>query len=207
MTPDDISWPVLHCCGETVFFEPSESFSNAYFGGPLERSFSGQSFGPHALHRVLTVSPYELAHPKGHKLQGKLPFFFGMRFDGQRIRYGIPTKTVVDSGHIDETAPVVIRSMVPTESSDDWPYEHYPELFPYHPLCESKRVNMSSSEFEESFTWQGLELASHEMAVVVPSNPYLGVSMWGRMGDEAGVIIVFVYNFKTQEVRAESQCT
>lgn len=209
MTPDDIQWPALYTAGTAIFFGPSDNFGQAYFGGPLEHRFTGIAFGPASLHRIFTFSPAYLPQPAGHKLQGNLSLFYGMRFGGCTLRYKVPVMGGVGAQYIggtkDETE---ILEIDPVESSNDWPYHGYPEFLPYVPLSESNRVNMPLVQFLEELTWQGLEDPSEDdMIIVVPACPRLGVSIWGRMGDEEAVQLVFRYNYRTFEVTATNQCT
>lgn len=209
MTPDDIRWPVVYCSGYAVFFERNTaSIGSDYFGGPLKQKFVGRRFGTEPLHRILTVSMAKLPQPKGHYLQGSFALFYGMRYDGCTIRYRIPVGKGVGAQYIEDTKhQVELLQIEPNESSVDWPYEDYPRLLPYIPLKEAHRTPMAAEEFEEQFTWQGLDLSQNELAVVVPTCPALGMSMWGPWGDAEAVQLVFRYDFLTREVTGSNQCT
>ena len=208
MTPDDIRWPVLYSGGFAIHFEPDEHFG-AYFGGPLEQLFRGKTFGPEPLHRILTFVPGIYPQPPGHYLQGLMGLFFGMRYDGCCLRYRLPVLDGVNAQYIESnTKPIEVLEMSPTESHPSWPYVDYPRLLPYIPLREASRTELSVEDFAQSFTWQGLEHADqYSLVVVVPSIPRLGVSLWGRGGDDENVLIVFEYNYATREVVASTQCT
>ncbi len=78
-------------------------------------------------------------------------------------------------------------------------FHQFFRMLPYVPLQEQRRLPMTAEAFEEQFTWQGLDLQPTELAVVVPTCPHLGVSMWGGGGD-GEILLVFRYDFRTREV-------
>ncbi|MDM5065600.1 hypothetical protein OB934_22875 [Aeromonas salmonicida] len=209
MTPDDLKWPAVYTDGVVVHYSPTEDFSSAYVGGPLEQAFSGVAFGPEPLHRIFTFSPAGLPQPTGHNLQGRMSLFYGMRFSGCELRYRVAVFAGVGAQYIQDYAEATqVMEMTPTVSSEDWPYTGYPLLLPYVPLREASRVAMEPEAFAESYTWQGLEELSHdELVVVVPAIARLGVSMWGRSGDDEAVQLVFRYSYASQEIHAFNQCT
>jgi hypothetical protein len=208
MTPDSLSWPVVFSSGTVLHFGPTEGFGSAYFGGPLDQTFDGQAFGPEPLHRVFTFSPAGLPQPKGNNLQGQLSLFYGLRYDGCELRYTVPVMDGVNAQFLgDHSKPVSVDFMSPDESSPDWPYLGYPSLLPYVPLQVVSRTEMRPHEFAEQYTWQGLEgFDGDELVVVVPAIARLGVSMWGRSGDDEAVQIVFRYSYRTHQVDVASQC-
>lgn len=207
-SPDDLRWPALFSGGTVVHFEPAEDLGEAYFGGPLEQAFDGEPFGPAPLHRIFTFSPAGVPQPAGHNLQGFLSLFYGMRFSGCELRYSVATTSGVNAQYIrDSAARTRVTSISPAQSCDDWPYADYPRLLPYVPLREASRHSIESGRFAELYTWQGLEdFSADELVVVVPAVARLGVSMWGRSGDQEAAILVFRYRYLTHEVHASSQC-
>lgn len=209
MTQDEIKWPVVYSCGMVVEYEPADDFGTAYFGGPLEQTFSGTDFGPEPLHRIFTFSPGKLPQPKGHYLQGALSLFYGMRYDGCNLRYRIPVKAGVKAQYIEDYNTVTeIISISPSESNQDWPYLGYPQLLPYIPLKQRSQISIAPEEFSNRFTWQGLDdISENDLIIIIPAISRLGVSMWGRMGDSEAVQLVFRYNYVTHEVQAYNQCT
>jgi hypothetical protein len=209
MTPDALSWPVVYAGGKVLRFAPADDFGGAYFGGPLEQSFAGQSFGPEPLHRVFTFSPAGLPQPAGHNLQGRLSLFYGLRFSGCDLRYKVPVMDGVNAQYVqDYSQAVSVEHISPAESSSDWPYTGYPLLLPYIPLKEQSRTEVGPEDFSEHYTWQGLEgFTGDELVVVVPAIARLGVSMWGRSGDDEAVQIIFRYSYRTRLVHATNQCT
>ena len=209
MTPDDLSWPVVFSGDQVVRFAPADDFGSAYFGGPLEQTFSGQTFGPEPLHRVFTFGPGGLPQPRGHNLQGRLSFFYGMRYSGCELRYKVPVLEGVNAQFVqDYSQSVEVDQISPSESSADWPYIGYPALLPYVPLQEVSRTSITPDEFANEYTWQGLEgFSGDELVVVVPAIARLGVSMWGRSGDDEAVQIVFRYSYRDRVIHATNQCT
>ena len=155
MTPDAISWPVVYAGGKVLRYAPADDFGGAYFGGPLEQSFSGQPFGPEPLHRVFTFSPAGLPQPSGHYLQGRLSLFYGLRFSGCDLRYKVSVMDGVNAQYVqDYSQSVSVEHISPAESSSDWPYTGYPLLLPYIPLKEQSRTDVGPEEFSEQYTWQ-----------------------------------------------------
>lgn len=201
-----IIWPVAHCNGTTIFFDRSPELSRTWFGGPVEQKFTGVTFGPAPLHRIVTFETSKLPQPDGHNLNGELPLFIGMQYEGCRIRYKLPVST---ADHVQYTRVyngLEVLELDPVASDDDWPYLDYPRILPYHPLRERERRQMTTEEFADTFDVQGLADHPLEMVFVVPACPLLGVSIWGKGGDAAEVFLVFKYNFETHEVCGESQC-
>ncbi|MBN1430697.1 MAG: hypothetical protein JXB07_20170 [Anaerolineae bacterium] len=198
-------WPAVLCNEQAVFFERAEDFGVAYFGGPLEHRFVGQAFGTEPLHRVMTLSMDKLPTPKGYKAIGDLPLFYGFRYEGCRIRYRPTVEGSPDYQMFSHSDVSEVIGISPNRSTQGWPYEDYPRILPYVPLRVAQRVPMAVADFERQMTWQGLHMSETELAVVVPANPLLGCSMWGRVGDRAEVMLVFKYDFVSHEVIAESQ--
>ena len=192
-----------------IHFAPANDFGSAYFGGPLQQSFSGARFGPEPLHRIFTFSPGGLPQPNGHNLQGQMSLFYGMRFSGCVLRYRVSIKRGVNAQYVEDYLhSTEIESILPAESSVDWPYTGYPSLLPYVPLEEIQRSSIEPQAFAERYTWQGLEdLTDNELVVVVPAIASFGVSMWGRSGDQEAVQLVFRYSYETQKLCVSNQCT
>ena len=199
-------WPVLFTGGVLVRYGPSEGLGSAYFGGPLDQEFDGQSFGPAPLHRILTVCPRGMPQSEGHNLSGQVPLFHGMQFEGCDLCYQLPVSHHENGQIVQARANPTIKRMSPIESKATWPYANYPPVLPYVPLREESRTTIKPKEFAERYTWQGLgDFFGDELVVVVPVIPSLGVSLWGREGDLEDVQLVFRYHYSTNEVRAYSQ--
>jgi hypothetical protein len=208
LAPDKIHWPVIFSAGTKIEFAPANVFGPAYFGGPLEQKFSGQQFGPEPLHRLFTFSAAALPQPKGNYLQGRMGVFFGLRYDGCELQYRVPVLEAVNAQYIQSTSPIDVRRVSPNRSSDEWPYADYPRLLPYVQMKEVSRTPMQAQEFASTHTWQGVEAISEDdLVVIVPAVATLGVSLWGRSGDEEAVQVVFRYSYSTHNATVCSQCT
>jgi len=204
LTPGELRFPVVYSAGTLIAYGPSPDFGVAYVGGPREVEFTGVELGQAPLHRILTLSLVGLPLPEGHTLYGSLPLFYGMRYSGCRLRYRAGAHGRRLLGH----GPLEILELSPATSSARWPYAGYPELLPYVPLAEVARQPISSRDFEEQYTWQGIPgLGHNSLAAVVPALSSIGVSMWGRTGDDEQVQLVFLFDPGTYEVTASNQCT
>jgi hypothetical protein len=214
MTPDHLHWPVVYSQGTLIRYTPVTTDEvgaccGAYFGGPLQQSFSGVEFGPEPLHRLFTFCPLSVPQPEGHRVTGRMSLFYGMRFDGCLL-----IRSHQNTESIDASLPLEVTSMSKVKSSPDWPYAGYPQILPYIPLMELSRESMTPSQFEKTCTWQGLEdwvggyapWSGQELVIIIPPIARLGVSMWGFDGDEMGTQIIGCYNFETQEMRVSNQC-
>lgn len=176
--------------GYMTVFNRGDEFGGTYFGGPGEYKVKGQEFGPRSLHHIATINSLDL----GIENSGisRLPFYYGMCFDGCELEYKVEHSHKLDVSKID-----------PASSSENWPYASYPEYLPYYPLAVESRKKLSLDEFRE-IAW--VEFEADELVFVVPPNPYLGMSVWGPGGDAEGATIAFIYNFKSKSVRALNIC-
>jgi len=207
-SPDRIRWPVIFSAGIKIEFAPTDVFGPAYFGGPLEQKFSGQQFGPEPLHRLFTFSAAALPQPKGNYLQGRMGVFFGLRYDGCELQYRVPVLKAVNAQYIETASPIDVRRVSPNRSSDEWPYANYPRMLPYVQMKEVSRTPMQAEELVSTHTWQGIgAITEDDLVVVVPAVAALGVSLWGRCGDDAAVQVVVRYGYSTHDATVGSQCT
>jgi hypothetical protein len=138
-----------------------------------------------------------------------MSLFFGMRYDGCKLLYRVPVMQAANAQYIRDTLDTTeIVSMSPSKAASDWPYRGYPEILPYIPLAIESRETITPEQFARQLTWQGLEAFSgEELVVVVPAISRLGVSMWGRDGDNEGVQLIFRYRYDAKEIAAVTQCT
>jgi hypothetical protein len=184
---------VLAYCDGTVFsFERAHEHSESVLGGPMEYELSGIAHGPKPLHMIARLSSMHLS-ALGPRLFD-IPLIYGMCYDGCSIEY-----------HVDSGGHIEIRRMSPTQSSDHWPYPHFPALLPYVPLRVGATRRCSYAEFAEAFPNMP-DPPPTELVVVVPTPATLGVSLWGR-GDGEDVIILFECDLADWMVYASNRCS
>jgi hypothetical protein len=171
-----------YCNGNIFSFERAEAHAESWFGGPFEDKLIGIEYGPKPLHLIARLA---LGHFTGSTPTQffAIPLIYGMYYSGCDIEYRIR--------RADETDPhkIELRKLSPTESSDDWPYPHFPPLLPYVPLQLGETRAASYEEFAEGVPNMP-RLQPTELVVVVPPPATLGLSLWGS-GDAEGVTIVF----------------
>jgi hypothetical protein len=187
---------VFAYCDGTVFsFERAQGPSASTFGGPMEVTLSGVAHGPKPLHMVAQLSAMHLCGtPNQEAIFRRLfdvPLIYGMCYDGCGLEY-----------RVDAGSKVELLRLRPTQSSDDWPYPNYPSLLPYVPLQVSATRSSSYEEFAQSFP--NMPEQPTELVVVVPSPATLGVSLWGKWGDN--VIILFECDLEDRIIYASNQC-
>jgi hypothetical protein len=184
---------VFAYCGGTVFsFERGSKHSESAFGGPMTVRLSGIEHGPKPLHMIARLGSGDLPPLQGH-FPIDIPLIYGMCYDGCSIEYR------VHSG-----GPIELRELTPTESSDDWPYLHFPLLLPYVPLQIGETRRCSYAEFAEAFPNMPDEQPS-ELVVAVPPPATLGFSLWGS-GDHENVTILFECDLSDRVVAASNRC-
>jgi hypothetical protein len=176
---------------DTMFaFERSPRHSASSFGGPLEANLSGIEHGPNPLHLIARLGGLHIPTLSNHYLLD-LPLIYGLTYSGCDLEYR------VTPGGIE------LLKLRPTESSDDFPYWHFPPLLPYVPLRLSdlpRRV--SYQEFAAPFPNMPAAQPA-ELVVAVPPPATVGVSLWGPAhGDGDGVTIVFECDLQDKTVGA-----
>ena len=177
----------------TVFpFEQARTHSGSVFGGPLEAKLSGIEHGPKPLHMIARLSSHHLPALKGFLFD--IPLLYGMCYDGCSIEY-----------RVDTVGDIELLELSPTQSSDDWPYLHFPPLLPYVPLQLGKARRCSYAEFAQVFPNMPDEQPS-ELVVAVPPPATLGVSLWGSSGDPENVTILFECDLSDRVVSASNRC-
>lgn len=194
ISPDELRFPVAYYRGMAYFFRPTDRYSPTYFGGPSEVRFTTVPHGPLPLHHVLTLAGAVIPALEEFYVFS-LPLFYGLRYDGCSLTYRMPERSVCK-----------ITKLQPRRSSDDFPYREYPVLLPYLPLRLARRTRCTAEQFA-GFSYQGLNIKTKTMAVIVPPLFLGGVSIWGPIGDAEGVQMIFECDFETQTVRASNQCT
>ena len=196
MDADDLEYPVIYFRGYVFLLEPSFTLRGpgpGYFGGPAETKFTGVECGSAPLHRVLTLQPSSIPALERFCLPD-VPLFYGLRYSGCEISYGIPS-----------SSECRLSRLEPRKPSADWPYEGYPEILPYIPLRVRKRFACSPKMLSK-LSFQGVAAKPKTMVVIVPPFPVGGVSLWGRSGDLEGVQIIFECDFESRTVTAYNQC-
>jgi hypothetical protein len=162
----------------TIFsFERAQSHSPSVFGGPMMTKVSGIEHGPKPLHMIARLAGAHFGLPSKSNLFD-VPLIYGMCYDGCGVEY-----------RVDSVGNIELLRLSPTQSSDDWPYLHYPPLLPYVPLQIGATRRCSYTEFAEPFPNMPDQQQS-ELVVVVPPPATLGVSLWGA-GDVDDVVILF----------------
>ena len=197
VSPEKLQFPAAYCDGNAYFIEPADTHLRnflTYFGGPLDMRFTGIQYGPHRLHRVLTLDDSMIPGLKEHTVSS-MPLFYGLRFSGCRLMYRVRRRSVC---HITEIEP--------RRSLRDWPYLDYPPLLPYIPLRLQRRISCTPQRFAK-LSWQGLDIGLKNLVAIVPPIPVGGVSLWGPTGDAEGVQIIFECDLENQIIKASNQCT
>src|SRR5215470_4361801 len=161
---------VLAYCDGTVFlFERAQKHSDSVFGGPMRPEVSGIEHGPKPLHMIAELARRHFS-PLDRRDLFDIPLIYGMCYDGCDIEY-----------RVDVVGNVELLRLSPTESSEDWPYLHFPPLLPYVPLQIGGTRSSSYEEFAQTFPNMPATQPS-ELVVAVPPPATLGVSLWG-IGD------------------------
>lgn len=184
--------PLLHVHhdGATTPFAASRSWSTSWFGGPRTYAQLGARFGPRPLHSIAVLS-----HVHAPMLEfTALPLVYGLAYDGCVLRYCY---------ELDELR---VESIEPDESSDDWPYPHYPPLLPYVPLEPLEARSEPWSTFRARFG-SAAPAPLAPVVVVVPPPATIGHSLWGPEGDAEGVTLVFAASPRSRSVYAFNVCT
>lgn len=181
---------VLAYCDGTIFsFERAQKHSPSVFGGPMEVELSGIEHGPKPLHMIARLASTHIQALGKHLLD--IPLIYGMCYDGCSIGY-----------RVDVGGKIELRELRPTQSSDDWPYLHFPPLLPYVPLQVGDTRRASYAEFAQAFPNMPDQQPS-ELVVAVPPPATLGVSLWG-IGDGDDVTILFECDLSDRIVYASN---
>jgi hypothetical protein len=170
-------------------FERTDQHSASVFGGPLHAKIIGRPFGPKPLHLIAHLRSWHLP-VLGERFVFDLPLIYGMHYDGCELSYRIAKAHEIELLHIK-----------PAESSDDWPYPHFPPLLPYLPLRLDDTPRLESyNSFAQRFPNMPWPQPA-ELVVAVPAPATIGLSLWGG-GDGDDVTIVFECDLTKKEVRA-----
>ncbi len=138
-------YPYAYYRGKVVIFTRSEQFETSYFGGPGDDCIDGKDYGPSHIHHIARIANQALGI-EGYGFGFAVPFYYGMCFDGCSLRYKRTAASAIE-----------ITEIVPSESSDDWPYPGFPPLLPYFPLKVEESKEFSFEEFSET-VMQGAEV-------------------------------------------------
>jgi hypothetical protein len=165
---------------------------NSMYGGPLEDTISGCTFGPRKLHRVAELSSGSFPE-FGARHIFSLPLIYGFTYDGCSLKYRL------DAGKIE------LLRITPSESSEDYPYPDYPVLLPYLSIASEPPRAESWEQFVEQLPNMSSFQPAELVAVAKPAFT-IGHSMWGKFGDFEGVSVVFSCDLKTKSVHAYNVC-
>lgn len=193
MQPDKLLYPALFHNGEAYFLERSDIHTGSYFGGPTEDAITGIKHGPRKIHHIATLNGH-CFKPLWDVIGAfELKLLYGMCYSGCHMKF-------------ETSVPVVeVLEMTPKVSDASWPYSDYPTYLPYFPL----RLQQSSKCTLEKFlklSCQQINVAEHEVLVLIPPIPVLGMSLWGPSGDGENTQIVFRCDLTKQTVEAYNQC-
>lgn len=188
-------YPFAYYKSKVITFKQAEEFTVSYFGGPGDMQIIGTDHGPRKIHHVATLNYTDL-NADYLDFGSSLHFYYGMCFDGCELEY-----------QYSDTGKLKITDMEPTTSSDDWPYEGFPNQLPYFPMCINEINSISENDAMDKFSQYVDVISDEELVLIVPPNPKLGISMWGPMGDLEGVELVFVFNIKSKKMRAHNVCS
>jgi hypothetical protein len=176
--------------GAVFSFERAQRHSPSVFGGPMKIELSGIHHGPKPLHMIARLAREHFAPPNESHLFD-IPLIYGMCYDGCRMEY-----------RVDVVGNIELLKLRPTQSSDDWPYLHFPILLPYVPLQIGHTRRCSYAEFAQTFPNMPDQQPS-ELVVAVPPPATLGVSLWG-IGDDEDVTILFECDLSDRVVYASN---
>lgn len=193
-----MSAPLLHIfhSGKAYRYSGTKRETSSYFGGPISGKLSGIGHGPAPLHQVAKLDGTDVGLlPKGEREHSDLVLIYGFRFDCCKLEY-----------HLCPGSEIRIVSSDQNKSSDDWPYENYPNEFPKVFLELTGMRVVSYKEF--SSEWPNLPtLQPAEIIVLVPPPSALGASLWGEDGDAEGVTVVFEYDPIGKRIRTYNICS
>jgi hypothetical protein len=178
MSPSELQFPVAYYDRVAYHFAPDSRYSPTYFGGPSDYIPVGNLARRARLHHVMTLAG-AIIPALDRNFVFTLPLFYGIRHDGCRLTYPMPSQYRFE-----------LTSLTPPKPTKDWPYPNYPPFLPYVPFCLRRKTRCSPKQFL-GWTHQGLELRAKTLVVVVPPIFVGGVSMWGPGGDAEGVQLVF----------------
>src|SRR5262249_20107383 len=177
----------------TIFsFERAQKHSASVFGGPMKGQILGVAYGPKPLHRIAQLSSADLPALGPAKIFD-LPLIYGMCYDGCHLEYRV------------KVGGIELLELRPGESSEDWPYLHFPLLLPYVPLQVREKRAARCEEFAQAFPNMP-DTRSAELIVAVPPPATLGVSLWG-IGDGDNVTILFECDLSDKTVYASNLCS
>jgi hypothetical protein len=181
---------LAYCDGTVVSFERAQKHSPSVFGGPMEVEFSGIEHGPKPLHMIARLAREHFA-PSSQNHLFDIPLLYGMCYDGCSIKY-----------RVDVIGKIKLLELTPTQSTEDWPYLHFPPLLPFVPLQIGDTRRSSYSEFAQAFPNMPDQQPT-ELVVAVPPPATLGVSLWG-VGDDDNVTILFECDLSERLVYASN---
>lgn len=179
--------------GTVTAFVRSEEHTFSTFGGPLELEVTGLPSEAH-LHQLLHLNHNDLKAIAPPRYIWDLPLLYGMQHSGCELTYKF------------ESGKVAIEHLSPRETTDLWPYRHYPSILPYYPL----KVAETTTETWEQFIRRAPNLPEEqpaELVVLVPPPFGLGFTLWGRGGDAEEVVVVFEIGLTERRVRVYNVCS
>lgn len=174
-------------------FVAAQHRCDSYFGGPISVQVRGKKHGPDPLHQVVYLSAIDIPLLPKHFFG--LPLLYGLRYSGCCLQYTLPS--------IEE---VRLVEMTPTRSSKNWPYQHYPPILPSVQLALADCTRCSWRKFTELLDNAPATMPC-DVYVVVPPPFAIGVSLWGRDGDDEGTYLAWEYCAESNSVRAYNRCS
>jgi hypothetical protein len=183
----------VHVNGMTYSFSRGNSEAGSVYGGPLERSVGGCTFGPARLHQVASLSASSLPILGAPRYVFELPLVYGFRFDGCSLEYRF------------QTNEIEVLRISPEISTEGWPYPDYPALLPYIPIEAALPTPQDWEAFASGYPNLPDEQPA-ELVAVVPPAFLIGQSLWGRGGDLEGVCVVFECDLSEKKVRSYNVC-
>jgi hypothetical protein len=195
--PDELLNPIVFYKNRIYHIKVGEKGEYSHcFGGESLSEFKGQKFAPRKLHRLLTLDLSDPIFTNIYKKLERLELYYGFCYDSCELNYTIRNSMTIE-----------VNSIEPNKSDDDWPYDCYPSSFEQKYAVLSRPEECKYNVFLD-LIWQNfVDDYSDKMIIVIPPSNHYGVSLWGEMGDDEGVQVVFVVDTTSNTVQAFNQCT
>lgn len=185
-------FPYAYFNGVNTYFNRSQNSKWSWFGGPHE--FSIRQPRNAILHHVCTLRVDDIG--VDYKFGFTIPFLYPIQHESGEIHYSKIAHLAVN-----------VSKISPKKPSKDWPYKHYPKLFPYIPLEILEKREASIHQFSGLIPSEFEECKDDTLVLVVPPNPQIGMSLFGNSGDANMTTILFFYNTRSGYMHGFSTCT
>jgi hypothetical protein len=199
MIESDKSLPFIYVGNRLTVLERTSSEQDSFFGGPLELKTG--STEPVRLHRTLTICASHLSGENLPVLLGSIPLIYAFQHEQNQIEYRLRGNEIPGQGLLINEQAIDHLSLDTSTYSPEWPYRHYPPIFPLINLAARELGHMEPDEFRDRFLPQ-VEWGSTDAIVGLPTNRTLGFSMWGLEGDKQGIVLLFRVDLKDLSVVA-----